>query len=260
MFREAPPYIVAGEIVRTSRMFARSVSPLNRQWLPEISEELAAEFSAASGSRGPGGTSAARQRGRRAKKEPPARDTTWEIHMGGETFQLEPYKKNKKMAVLPWEKIRKVVDHTPEQELKIHERLRGKIVYQGYDIHPGDQLGSILKIVPYINPEQDMREKPSRRGSFSTSTDLPQLCGELEKILKLTRSRKKSKTLGFLTLDTDGTGNYWLKVIRSFHTAVDVSLSSLEVLADELNDSVDKQHIEKVNRVYRRLSEIYENY
>ena len=260
MFREAPPYIVAGEIVRTSRMFARSVSPLNRQWLPDISEELAAEFSGARGPGEPGGAPSSRHKGRRAKKESAARDTTWEIHMGGETFKLEPYKKNKKMAVLPWEKIKKVVDHTPEQELKIHERLRGKIVYQGYEIHPGDQLGSILKIVPYINPEQDMREKPAKRGSFSTASELPQLCAELEKILKLTRSRKKSKTLGFLTLDTDGTGNYWLKVIRSFHTAVDVSLSSLEVLADELNTSVERQHIEKVNRVYRRLSEIYEKY
>jgi ATP-dependent helicase HrpA len=258
MFREAPPYIVAGEIVRTSRMFARSVSPLNRQWLPEISEDLAAEFGSVS--RGRDSRQEARRRGQTGKKAAPPKDTTWEIHMGGEIFKLEPYKKNKKMAVLPWDKIKKVLQHTPEQELRIHERLRGKIVYQNYDIHPGDQLGSILKIVPYINPEQDMREKPAKRGSFSTATELPQLCDELEKILKLTRSRKKSRTLGFLTLDTDGTGNYWLKVIRSFHTAVDVSLSSLEVLADELNDSVEEAHLGKVNRVYRRLSEIYENY
>src|SRR5208283_1269619 len=33
MFRETPPYIVAGEIVRTSRMYARSVSPLRKQML-----------------------------------------------------------------------------------------------------------------------------------------------------------------------------------------------------------------------------------
>ena len=33
MFREAPQFIVAGEIVRTSRVFARSVSPLKKEWL-----------------------------------------------------------------------------------------------------------------------------------------------------------------------------------------------------------------------------------
>jgi len=269
MFREAPPYIVAGEIVRTSRMFARSVSPLKRQWLPEISERLAAEFGGAQqyGRGSPEKNRDPKAKGRKGKRgtaeaspRQDSRDSTWEFHLGGELFKLEPYKKNKKMAVLPWEKIRGVVERAAPQELKTHEKLRGKIVYQNYDIHPGDQLGSIIKIVPYINPVQDMREKPSKRGSFSTATDLPQLCDELEKILKLTPSRKKSKTLGFLTLDTDRTGNYWLKVIRSFHTAVDVSLASLELLADELNESVDKQHLQKVNRVYRRLSEIYENY
>ncbi|MFW5994921.1 MAG: helicase-related protein, partial [Spirochaetia bacterium] len=41
MFRETPRYIVAGEIVRTSRTFARSVSPLERPWLKRISPSLA---------------------------------------------------------------------------------------------------------------------------------------------------------------------------------------------------------------------------
>ena len=44
MFRENPPYIVAGEIVRTSRMYARSVSPLKKQMLATISAKLHAAF------------------------------------------------------------------------------------------------------------------------------------------------------------------------------------------------------------------------
>lgn len=247
MFRESPHYIVAGEIVRTSRMFARSVSPLERQWLPDISERLAIEF---------GGVEK-KKKGRPAAEK---RDTTWEIKLGGETFKLEPYKKNKKMAVLPWEKISKVVAETPASQLKSYENLRGKIVYKDYEIHPGDQLGSILKIVPFIDPVRDLQTASVKKGSYSTAAHLPRLCDQLDRILQLSRSRKKSKTLGFLTLDTNGSGDYWFKVIRSFHTAVDVSISSLELLADELHDSVDPEHREKVNRAYRRLSEIYENY
>lgn len=45
MFRESPKYIVAGEIVRTSRMFARSVSALKKEWLADISPELARNLS-----------------------------------------------------------------------------------------------------------------------------------------------------------------------------------------------------------------------
>jgi len=41
MYKETPRYIVAGEIVRTSRMYARSVSPIKHEWLRNISSELA---------------------------------------------------------------------------------------------------------------------------------------------------------------------------------------------------------------------------
>ncbi len=40
MYRENPPYIVAGEIVRTTRMYAMSVSPLRRDMLARISPRL----------------------------------------------------------------------------------------------------------------------------------------------------------------------------------------------------------------------------
>jgi hypothetical protein len=40
MFREDPQYIVAGEIVRTTRMYAMSVSPLQKSWLARISPAL----------------------------------------------------------------------------------------------------------------------------------------------------------------------------------------------------------------------------
>ncbi|MGI9255643.1 MAG: helicase-related protein [Salinispira sp.] len=40
MFRDAPDFLVAGEIVKTTRTFARSVSPLNRDWFSRISPEI----------------------------------------------------------------------------------------------------------------------------------------------------------------------------------------------------------------------------
>jgi hypothetical protein len=43
MFRSSPQYIVAGEIVRTSRMYAMSVSPLPREIVAKLgimNEEL----------------------------------------------------------------------------------------------------------------------------------------------------------------------------------------------------------------------------
>ncbi|MDE6773280.1 MAG: ATP-dependent RNA helicase, partial [Treponemataceae bacterium] len=52
MFRNGPLFIVAGEIVRTSRMFAMSVSPLTRTLLQRISPDLEGRLDAARGKRG----------------------------------------------------------------------------------------------------------------------------------------------------------------------------------------------------------------
>ena len=44
MFSQRPEYIVAGEILRTSRMYAMSVSPLSADLLHEISPRLYGAF------------------------------------------------------------------------------------------------------------------------------------------------------------------------------------------------------------------------
>jgi ATP-dependent helicase HrpA len=44
LFQERPAFIVAGEIVRTSRMWARSVSSLEKDWLKEISPALSSDL------------------------------------------------------------------------------------------------------------------------------------------------------------------------------------------------------------------------
>lgn len=45
MYRENPQFIVAGEIVRTSRMYAMSVSPLDRNLLSRINPDLVTKLS-----------------------------------------------------------------------------------------------------------------------------------------------------------------------------------------------------------------------
>ncbi len=52
MFRKDPLFIVAGEIVRTSRMFAMSVSPLTKTLLARISPDLEARLNAERGKKG----------------------------------------------------------------------------------------------------------------------------------------------------------------------------------------------------------------
>lgn len=256
LFRESPSFIVAGEIVRTSRMFARSVSPLNRSWLDEISPALNALISSGKGKKAKG---KAQPEDRKKEQKEKKRDTTWTIRIGDRNFTLEPFKGKKKIAVLPWDEISSLVNKSDELPV-IHQNVRAKIVYGGFEIHPGERLSSLLKIIPYINPPVDLSHKAPGGKNYRAADELNALCSKLDFILQTAKSKKKSKQLGFVTLDTDGVGTYWFKVIRSFHTAVDVSLSSLEALADELRDDSPKDLIDKVSKSYRRLTSIFESY
>jgi ATP-dependent RNA helicase HrpA len=77
-------------------------------------------------------------------------------------------------------------------------------------------------------------------------------------ILKMTRRKKSGKSVGFLTLQTDGNGMYWFKPARSFHVAVAESLGAIEQLAEEIPESADKAEHELINQTYRRLAELLE--
>ena len=72
-------------------------------------------------------------------------------------------------------------------------------------------------------------------------------------------AKQKSKELGFICLFTDGNGTYWLKVSRGFATALNESLSSLEVLSDESKDIFSEEEKALFNKVYRKLHDLYED-
>jgi ATP-dependent helicase HrpA len=246
MFRENPQFIVAGEIVRTSKMFARSVSPLKREWLPEISPMLDRNL-------------LARRKGKGGKPEAVAVSTakTDQVRVGIEFFPLKPYKGKKKMAVLDWEALKRVLSTTDVQILPEHRKLPGKIRYGKYDLLAGERVSTILKIAAHIHPESEIVFDWPRGKNYTYVDNGEELCAEAEHILKLCPAKKKGKNqLGFICLYTDGIGNYWFTCSRGFHTALSQSLASLEALVDELGDH--DPNVERLNGLYRRLSEYLE--
>ncbi len=244
MFRQSPRYIVAGEIVKTSRMFARSVSVVEENWLKEISPDLY-RFFVSENKKGKGGI--------RTQK-----DTTHRIKIGDEYFDIILNKGKKKIVIVPWDKIRKVIKTTPEITLKTHENMRAKLVYKNYEIHSGDRLANILKIAPYINPVKDLAEKIKPGKSFSITGDMKKFIEETKKILRMTTGKKSGKTLFFISLETNFHGTFWFKGRKNFFSAVEHSLASLDILVENLTDSHNTHFIPTVNKLYRRLTDIFE--
>lgn len=250
MFQENPAFIVAGEIVRTSRMYARSVSPLRKEWLERISPELYRSLSAAGG-----GT---RERGGKKQGKKERRETTWQISIGPKLINLKPVKGKKKIAVLRWSDVEEIL-RLREAELPGHYRnVKGRVEYNGYLILNDEKLATILSVARFIDPRSDILPDFPRKKRFIAEEQGDSLCRALYSLLLLAPLKGGSRQLGFIGMHTDGSGHYWLKPNRNFHAALTASIASLEALADEAHEQLEESSVQLLNDAYRRLSEIFE--
>ncbi|MDR0324071.1 MAG: ATP-dependent RNA helicase [Treponema sp.] len=258
MFHVDPQFIVAGEIVRTSRMYAMSVSPLSRGILDKLGlgnhpefftqRHVDAEFKREERFKG----ERKEEKERKIKK---ARDFTNNIKISTEVFEMGTVK-GKKMVILPWEKLSKIADQSTET---VYKGLKGKIIVKNqFNLLVGEKLELILSLAPVLDVEGAFTRKWPRKGNFNLLEDFPTLLDHLDSLARPVIWKKGSKDLGFLGLFTDNASQggrcYWFRASRSFHTSLNESLSSLESLIDELGDeaAIEQKHI--VNQCYRRLS------
>ncbi len=246
MYRETPRFIVAGEIVKTTRTYARSVSPLQKAWIDQIFPGLFGQLVLDEKS------------GKTVEREKKKRDTTWQIGIGGETFELEATKGKKKQAILPWERISPILRQHEPASLPAYQGLKGKVVWNGYELMAGLKLSTILRVIPHMNLDTNSVDNWPRGVSYHSNRPDELTEAVAEYVLHPCKRKDASRTLGFLSLQTDGSGGYWFKPIKSFHTALDQSIASLEELVDELGEEVSKDQVERLNAVYRKLTGFFE--
>jgi hypothetical protein len=261
MFKEDPRYIVAGEIVRTTRMYAMSVSPITVEIMERISPILVSELAGKSSKSG-----ITSQRGASGKGER-GRDFTNNIRIGNEIFPIEIIK-GKKHVNLPWERLVPLKENYNKgeagtaMEMDQYRGMRGTITLNGrYTLLAGEKLSLILTLLPGLELSLALEQNWPRKENFDTNTpeNIMALLDNLDVVLRPAVWKRKStgggKELGFIALFTDGEGSYWFRCSRGFHTSLNESIASLEALIDELGDDVDIELKHKVNQAYRRLSD-----
>jgi hypothetical protein len=246
MFKQRPDYLVAGEIMRTSQMYAMSVSPLYPQWLKQISPDLHRAF--------------IEKKKPALKKVPTTRDFTNFIKIGSETFPIEFGKKKKKMAVIPMEKLGRAVSTMDKRQLAGYKGLRGKVLLDGYELMSGTSLKRILEVAPkVVGQASTVLKKWPRSAHFEYVRDAHQIVRYIPSLLTPCVKAKSKTKLGFLTLLNDGEGTYWFSGYQDFVQALEESVSSLENLVDEDVNVLSKQQEKTVNETYRRLTETLED-
>ncbi len=263
MFKENPNFIVAGEVVKTTRMFARSVSVLRKEWIKEIYPDFFPQIS----------SSPVVEKGApRAEKRRPAIHKDHEkivndsktgnsrIILYSELFDIIPYKGNKKLIVIPLEKSQSLYNSFMKNPKGVRN-YRVKLTYRSYDIHIGDRITSVMKIVPYMNSKGGILDTPPK-GNFSIDEQFHELMDSLDLLFNFCKLKNQRKVLGFLTIEHGKDDVYWFKSVKSFHTAIDLALYSIQMIMDSMSeiDNITDVEIDRISSIYRKASSIFENF
>lgn len=270
LFRQDPLFIVAGEIVRTSRMYAMSVSPLTKSLLHQISPTLLNLLENTKSQK----DKKTNEKEKISKKEKESKQklqkdetisgikvSSDSITLGNQTFDIKKVK-GKKQVQLSFDRfIYATTNDLNSKQMKQISDLKGKIIYSNnYELLTGEKLELIIKLAKSLNlrpiDEKDWNRKLNINIYEKNTTEL--LVSSLENVLKVAIAKKKSREYGFICLFTDDNGNYWYKVSRGFITALNESLSSLETLAEKTEVFTDEQ-LEKINNLYRLLTSLYKD-
>ena len=261
MFRTDPMYIVAGEIVRTSRMFAMSVSPLTKSQLAKIDSDLEKDLNSLKKSKSDSPYKEKPKKEKNSKKKDSVKDV---LTIGSFAFEIKKIK-GKQIIILPLSELLVCAKENDfSKEAKSYGKIlniKGKVVYKnGYEILSGEKLELIFKIASNLNLIPVDEKKFDRKANINISEpdQAAKLVSLLDYVLNVAVAKSKSREMGFICVFTDNNGNYWFKISRGFSTAVSESLSSLETLIDEAEDKFTDEQKEKINEIYRRINSFYE--
>lgn len=277
MFRTDPMYIVAGEIVRTSRMFAMSVSPLTKGMLAKIDPSLEKELNILKKSKDKSrslssgfeyeakGSFKEEYEKADIKKSKEKDKPTNEIKIGSSVFSVKKVK-GKQLVILPLSQLlvcAKENDFSSDNELHLKlSTLKGKVtVKNGFEMLNGEKLELIFKIANILNLIPIEEKKFDRKLNININEEqgIDKLCKAMEYALNVAVAKSKSKEMGFIAAFTDNNGNYWFKVSRGFSTALSETLSTLETLIDEAKAVFSDEQKNRLNEIYRKLNNFYED-
>ena len=182
------------------------------------------------------------------------------MKIGSESFSLNFVKgRKKKNVILELHKAKELIKNQGLKNLYIPQGITGTLIYNNLEILDSEKLTNIFRIIPYIDSDTIVGKKNLPRGNINILTGADKIMENLHLILSLSPLKNKSKQLGFISLNTDNNGNYWFKIVKSFDLALSASLESLVEFMDEIPQEMEKFKIEKINNIYRRLTEILED-
>ena len=272
IFKQNPVFIVAGEIVRTSRIFAMSVSPLTKPMLDIINPTLYDKLQSCKNSKVKDIEKELRITKQKENKKDKNKKQTKAISniseaelkenslsLGDFLFEVKKIK-GKKVALLPIEHFSlAVLQEKDKEKLNACGNLKGKIITRDKGVLlEGEKLSLMINIIKNleISPIAEKKWNRKMNANINNPIEKEQIIDSLDWILRTAIAKQKNKEYGFITLFTDSKGNYWYKVSRGFSTALAESHASLETLIEENIDFTEEDK-NKINESLRKVNKFY---
>ncbi|MBO4409401.1 MAG: ATP-dependent RNA helicase [Spirochaetales bacterium] len=239
-FRDPPPYLLAGEIVMTTKMYARTVSPLYPDWVPEISKGLAeklrklskeARMNEREGTRQSGRSSS---RGANINAKASREAETKVARIFGFEFPVikDVGKKNTRNIVVISAADLPALAKAYRRSSRHPKGTVAALLYNGGYVSYGSSLYDIISLYGRIDlsPEGYVDRPCTDVFSLEGISDLIPHLGDLMKLSRL----KERDRLGFVELLVSGKGSVFLHVNRSFTDAVNNTAYTLLAIMDEV--------------------------
>ncbi|MBQ7644933.1 MAG: hypothetical protein IJS84_07915, partial [Spirochaetales bacterium] len=257
-FRNPPPYLLAGEIVMTTKMYARTVSPLYPDWVPEISKGLAEKLRrmakeselrdrSRTGSRQEG-RSTSRGANVNAKASREAESKVSRIF----SFEFPVIKdigkkRTRNIVVIPAKDL-PALAKAYKRSSRHPKGTVATLLVNGSYLAYGESLYDIISLNGRVDlsPEGYVAKPCTRVFDLDSLNDLIPYLGDLMKIAPL----KDKGKLGYVELLISGRSSVFFHVSRSFTDALNNSAYTLL----SLMDNSDHPQLRKVyNRILKLL-------
>ncbi|MGP1507740.1 MAG: helicase-related protein [Sphaerochaeta sp.] len=237
-FRDPPQYILAGEIVMTAKMYARTVSPLRPEWVvneisPSLSERL-------------------KKMVRRKDKERDTDKDSMSGRGGEKTMRLyglelpvltETGKKSRRIVVIPVKDLPSL-SRSYKKASRHPKSTFAAVLFRDRYLLYGERLHEIAGLSGrYSINEDSYVEKPCRNVFYLDN--IKEIIPYLSQIMKISPLREKNR-LGFIELLVSGKSGIFFHVNRSFTDA-------LNNTAYALLGILDNEDIPEARKTYNRI-------
>ncbi|UPA18278.1 ATP-dependent RNA helicase [Borrelia puertoricensis] len=238
-------YFVAGEIIETSKRYARSIGVLKKEWINDIQFEENEQTNTQQENKKINHTH--KNIAKKGKKHLLEN----EIIIGGKKFNT--HNENKNQLIISLKEVQELISkRLKNSEEKAIRNVLAKLTHENLIIFKNKQLIEIMRIVNGMELDWSLIKTYENANININEID------KMQNILACTMhfiKHPNKKSVLFLSLRSDYSDNFWLKPQKSFIIAIEESMDSIKNLIDNQDNIKKLDPIKKIiNKVYKKLN------